>query len=174
MQNSWNRANVHGTPFASWIFIQSPYHPDLSLRFSNWTLFSVLLFARSVLRDNKNILGFWTYNLGRGGWILSRPPLSLSTIPQLESLIQTLAQSWPLNCACTTTTIWAESNPSIFCFLRWPFLVDNICLFHRSYQIFLFSFKYQRQSNREINEDLYSFCPCFCGYVCSWMLCFRY
>ena len=135
MQNSWNRANVHGAPFGSWIFIQSLYHPDLSLRFSNWTLFSVLLFARSVSREKKNILGFWKYNLGRGGWILSRPPLSLSTIPQLESLIQTLAQSWPLNCAGTTTSILAESNPSIFCLLRWPFLVYNIfasltCLLH--------------------------------------------
>ena len=38
MHNSWNHANIHGTPFGSWIFIQSLYHPDLSLRFSNWTL----------------------------------------------------------------------------------------------------------------------------------------
>ena len=118
MHNSWNRNNIQGTPFASWIFIQSLYQPLTGL------------FCTIVgLERKKNILGFLTYNLGRGEWILSRPPLSLSTLPQLESLIQT-----------------------------------RLCKYNG---IFLFSFRYPRQSNREINEDLCSFCLCLRGCVCS-------
>ena len=124
MHNSWNHANIHGTPFRSWIFIQSLYHPDLSLRFSNWTLLHDIrwIFSSLVrllgLESKKNIHGFWTHNLGR------------------------------------------------------PFLVDNILAslvfvyYSRSYQILLFSFKYPRQSNREINEDLGSLCLCLRGYMC--------
>ena len=68
MQNSWNRANVHGAPFGSWIFIQSLYHPDLSLRFSNWTFFFSPLVRPLGLERKEKYSWLLEVQLGEG-WV---------------------------------------------------------------------------------------------------------